>query len=308
MEIAIDFGGTNIKLGLIDGGQARDLATLPAYSGQGLLKRLPAVEQAVLDMLKRHEISLDQCRGIGLAIPGIVDFAAGQLLSVNKKYADAIGFHFAGWAADTFCLRSVLENDARAALIGEVAHGAAQGERDVVLVSFGTGIGTSAMIDGKVLRGKHHLAGILGGHFVTGDMGVLCNCGNAGCLEAQASHWALPRLFRSHLHHSSSVLKEHEDLSYLTLLQAADAGDRVASELAEQLILQWGAGLVNMVHAYDPELVVLSGGLMKSASRVLPQLAAYVHKHAWAPWGKVRITAAARPELSVLLGVSHLLG
>lgn len=307
MDIAIDFGGTTIKLGLIEKGQAAAQAIIPAYSGQGLIKRLPDVEQAVLDMLEISEISLQQCRGIGFAIPGIVDFDSGQLLSVNEKYADAVGFSFSGWAKDTFGLRSVLENDARAALFGESAYGTAQGERDVVLVTFGTGIGTSALLNGKMLRGKHNLAGILGGHFSAGSLDVLCNCGNAGCLEAHASHWALPRLIRGHPQYGSSVLKEQEDLSYLTLLQAASSGDRVAIELEDQLIKYWGAGLVNLVHAYDPELIVLSGGLMKSADRILPRLTNYVHKFAWAPWGKVRFAAAANPELSVLLGVSFLL-
>jgi glucokinase len=307
LDITIDFGGTTIKLGLVQGGEIISRKSLPALSGSGLLRRLPDVERAVSEMLQEQQILLDQCSGVGLAIPGLVDSTAMTLMSANEKYVDAVGFSFSQWAEEAFSLPIVLENDARAALLGETAFGVARGETDAVLMIFGTGIGTSAMINGQIVRGKHHQAGILGGHFITDIYGFKCNCGNQGCLEAHASHWALPNIIKQHAQGRATILSAQEEVSYLKVIQASQAGDQVAKAVWEDLIMHWSAGIINLVHAYDPEIVILSGGLMKSAELFLPRFIERVHQLAWAPWGKVRFAVAEDPDLSVLLGVSHLL-
>ncbi|WP_162463417.1 ROK family protein [Paenibacillus psychroresistens] len=307
MDITIDFGGTTIKLGLVRDGALISRKSLPALSGSGLLQRLPDVELAVHEMLQELQISLQQCRGVGMAIPGLVDSTAMTLMSANEKYVDAVGFSFANWAKEAFSLPIVLENDARAALLGETAFGVAKGETDAVLMIFGTGIGTSAMINGQVIRGKHHQAGILGGHFITDVYGFKCTCGNQGCLEAHSSHWALPSIIKQHAQGQATILSTQEESSYLKVIQATEAGDQVAEAVLEDLIMHWSAGIINLVHAYDPEIIILSGGLMNSADLLLPRFIERVHQLAWAPWGKVRFAVAEDPDLSVLLGVSHLL-
>jgi len=307
MNIAIDFGGTTIKIGLVHEGKVHALRTLPAHSSKGLIPRLPAVAAAVREMLSCHRLSIADCAGIGIATPGLVDTANRTIVSINDKYSDAVGFPFQAWIADTFQLPFVMENDARSALIGETAYGVAQQETDAVLMTFGTGIGTAAMMNGKILHGRHYQAGILGGHLSTDIHGSLCNCGNIGCLEAQAGHWALNQAARQHPHYLQSRLSRLTQLNYLTVLEEAFSGDQAATDLLEHLISHWSAGIVNLIHAYDPEVVILSGGLMKSKDRIVPLLSERVCKNAWTPWGKVRIVVAEDPDSSVLLGVSRLL-
>jgi glucokinase len=307
MNIAIDFGGTNIKIGLVEKGVIVSNTSIPAQSESGLVKRLPAVVTTIHELLAQNGSSISECSGIGIATPGLVDTDHQTILSINGKYADAIGFSFAKWVSGVFSLPFVLENDARAALIGETAHGAAQGETNAVLMTFGTGIGTAAMINGQILRGRHYQAGILGGHLTTDIHGQSCNCGNTGCLEAQSGRWALKHLASQHIDFGKSPLTSAFEINYLTIIEAARAGDHTSMDLLEHLIAHWSAGIVNLIHAYDPDVVILGGGLMKSREIIVPLLEERVHRLAWTPWGKVRFVLAEDPDTSVLLGVSWLL-
>src|SRR3990170_7444612 len=111
-----------------------------------------------------------------------------------------------GWAMERWGVPLVLENDARAALVGEWQYGAGKDCDNVVLITLGTGVGTAALINGKLLHGKHFLAGSLGGHMSINLHGDVCNCGNLGCVESEASTWALQKLVtRDRNFHSSTL-------------------------------------------------------------------------------------------------------
>ena len=307
-NIAIDFGGTTIKIGLVRSGVVLAKTGIPAQSSGGLLPRLDDVERTVHRLLADAGLALDQCKGVGMAVPGLTDPMKSTLLSINEKYADAAGMNFGDWASDRFGLGChVLENDARAALLGETAYGVSRGIRDSVLMIFGTGIGTAVMIDGQILRGRHHQAGVLGGHLTTDVHGSICTCGNIGCVEAQAGHWALEAKIKKHPGFSASLLQRARTPGYQAIVDAATAGDGAARDILDELVIHWSAGIINLIHAYDPEVVVLSGGLMNAADLIVPKLAERVHRLAWTPWGKVRFEVAGDPESSVLLGTSYLL-
>jgi glucokinase len=302
--ITIDFGGTNIKLGIAKDGHIIDRMQLPAYSGQGLLSRLGDTETAIRQLLEQGGLQLEDCAGIGIAMPGIVDSSLNKVLSIHEKYEDAIGYSFVDWARVAFGLPVAMENDARAAIIGETSYGAAKGVRDAVLMTFGTGIGTAAMIDGHALTGKHYQAGILGGHFTTDARGPLCNCGNRGCLEEHASHRTLRTRLLSREGYGDSVLALSDTIDYKSIIDAAAEGDRFGETMLQELILHWSAGIVSLIHAYDPDTVILSGGLMKSSELLLPLIREKVYSHAWTPWGKVNMVTSHDPDSSVLLGLS----
>lgn len=306
VNVAIDFGGTNIKLGLIQNGCVIAKRSLSAFSSHGLIPRLADVERAIKAMVDENGLSVSECNGIGMAVPGLVDPVKKRLLSINAKYADAIGYPIGEWAEQTFAIASVLENDARAALLGEVAYGVAQGETDAVLMTIGTGIGTAVLMNGQIVRGRHHQAGVLGGHLTTDVYGNICNCGNQGCLEAQASLASLPSKAKKHPLFNQSLLVGCEVIDYLAIVEGFKEKDAVAADLMEDLIEHWSAGIINLIHAYDPEVVVLSGGVMKSAVLLVPYLEERVHRLAWTPWGKMRFVVAQDPDVSVLLGLSHI--
>jgi glucokinase len=127
-----------------------------------------------------------------------VDSVNKKVLTINDKYGDVISLDLEKWAFEHFGVPLEIENDTRAALLGEWKFGNGRGYNDVVLMTLGTGIGTSAVIEGKILRGRHFQAGILGGHFIVNPKGKLCNCGNVGCAEAEASTWNLEEIVAEH--------------------------------------------------------------------------------------------------------------
>lgn len=197
-------------------------------------------------------------------------------------------------------------NDARMALLGEWQHGAGKGCSDLVMVTLGTGIGSAVLIGGELLIGKHFQAGNLGGHFVVNHKGTVCTCGNVGCVEAEASTWRLPSLLEEHPNFYESSMRNEEVLDFRALFHHAGNNDRVAKEVLEHCLSAWAAGIISMIHAFDPELIILSGGIMKSAPVILPVLQEKVNKLAWTPWGKVKLVEARFPDSAALYGADYL--
>ncbi|MEO6435107.1 MAG: ROK family protein, partial [Tepidisphaeraceae bacterium] len=255
--IAIDFGGTRIKLGVIDKGQLRAMRVLDAESRSGLGPRLPAIQEAITSICLEAKLDARSCRGIGMALPCLV--SGGRIVSAIDKYPDAIELDLSAWAREALGLPLVLENDANAALAGEWQCGAGRGYRSVVLMTLGTGIGTSAVIDGVPLRGQHGQAGCLGGHVTVNIDGEQCVCGNIGCAESEASTWALPAHARRDPEFASSALAREPLVDYRAVFIHADAGDAVARRLRDRTIAVWSAAAVTLVHAYDPQAIILGG-------------------------------------------------
>src|ERR1700752_1317519 len=195
--LAIDFGGTHAPCGLVE--NQTILAHEPIDTDRA--KSLPAVLPQVVDVFHRlantKGLSLTKCSAIAVGFAGLVDSRAGRVLATNEKYEDAKKIDLAAWSKQTLGLPLRIENDTRMALLGEFYAGAARGFTEVVMMTLGTGIGGVAMIEGKLLRGKHFQAGCLGGHIPVLFNGRPCTCGGIGCAEAEASGWALPGVVRS---------------------------------------------------------------------------------------------------------------
>ncbi len=304
--IALDLGGTRIKIGIVEGGTLLADTVIDAFSTGGLIPRLPAIDAAVSSLLAKCGLRPADTTGVAIAIPGIVDTKAMRLISVNKKYTDAVDLDFSAWAQRTWHLPLLLENDARSALVGEWQYGAGRGCDNLAMLTLGTGIGGAVLIEGKVLRGKHFQAGCLPGHFTINFHGTDCTCGNTGCAESEASSWRLPDLAVHHPLFASSPLSRSPQITYQEVFTLADTGDQVSLDLVNHSLDAWGALVVTLIHAYDPERVVLGGGIMRSAPRIIPGISSLVEKHAWTPWGNVAIVPAELSDHAALFGVSYL--
>jgi glucokinase len=301
LTLCIDFGGTEIKLGLLEGAHILASRTL---TNQGDESDLVEVTTAVRAMLGAAP-SIDY---VGIAVPGVVDRARRCMVAAQDKYGYLIGWDLVGWAESEFGAPAIIENDARAALIGEVAFGCAAGNRDAVLTTLGTGIGTAAMIDGRLLRGAHDHAGILGGHVTLDLDGPICNCGNVGCAEAIASTWALERTIGDDPEFSEAPYWASR-IGHIGIKDLIDnQADAASRTLLDRFVRAWGAAIVTLCHAYDPDVVVVSGGVMRSAGVLLPRLTDYVHGHLWPSSHRPPLVTPSAPEHSVLLGLSALAG
>jgi glucokinase len=232
---------------------------------------------------------------------------SGRILSSPVgKFDDARALDLDEWARQRFSLPITISNDANAALAGEWHFGAARGCRSVVMVTLGTGIGTSVVIDGVPLRGEHGQAGNLGGHFVQSLAPRPCPCGNAGCVESEASGWAVEQLARQDDRYAHSALASELRTDLAAIFRWAAGGDELALQLREHCIGVWAGLAVTLIHAYDPERLVFGGGVMQSSDQIIPAIAEHVQRHAWTPWGNVQVMAATLGNDAALLGVGHL--
>ncbi len=304
--IALDLGGTRIKLGLVRGAEILVSDELDAQADLGLQARLPDLSARIDALLQQASLSVADLAGVGIAVPGIVDPVDQKVLSINAKYSDAPQTDLVAWAENTWGLPLCMENDTRAAMIGEWRYGQGRGYDNLVLMMLGTGIGTSAVIEGRVLRGKHFQAGILGGHFIIDRQGSRCNCGMVGCAEAQASTWTLQNLVTTHSLYSQSVLNTESQLDFKTVFQSAEAGDALARTVRDECVAVWAACAYNLVQAYDPEVVILGGGVMASREFIIPRIQQKLDRNSWATWGSVAVVEASLISSAALLGVSDL--
>ena len=306
VTIALDLGGTSIKLALVTKGSLLCLDEIPVEQNSQLQPFLPIIEKKVSAMSRNQEIDLNNISGLGMAFPSIVDNQQGIILSDYVKYQDVNLLNLKQWAQHIWGVPLIMENDARAALVGEWQYGAGQGKNDIVQVTIGTGMGTAVLMDGKLIRGKHYLAGNLGGHTTIKYDGELCNCGNIGCLESVASTWALPAQVKSHPQFQNSQLKHEANIDYEAVFRLAAKNDVLSIEARDAAVTAWGFGVINLVHSFDPELIILSGGVMDSKDHILPRLKTMVDQHTWPPPGTYAITAAQNQQHAALLGLSYL--
>jgi len=297
--LAVDLGGTHATCALVEDQTCVDATVLDYRAAGGLQPLLPEIAIALRDICFRAGVALRELVGVAMTFCGLVDSNTGRVLSTNGKFPDATALDLPRWSEGELGLPLRLENDARMALLGEHYAGVARGIDDVVMVTLGTGIGGAAMIGGRLLRGRHFQAGCLGGHLPVRLDGRTCTCGAIGCAESEASGWALPIIVKDWSGFGSSALNESE-INFERLFEQAAAGDTVAVEVREHCLRVWSANAVALVHAYDPEILVYGGGVMKSASSILPSIQEYVARHAWTPWGKVQVRCA---ELSNNAGI-----
>lgn len=305
--ISIDLGGTHAVVAVVRGNELLSTREIALDHAQDLRPVLDIFARHSRDMLQELGMQASDCLGVALGFCGLADARTGRVISTNKKYEDAPGIDFSAWSMQELGLPFAIENDARMALLGERQAGAARNYDNIVMITLGTGIGGAAMIEGKLLRGRHAQAGCLGGHLPARVGGHLCSCGAIGCSEAEASGWALPGIAKEWDGFGGSPLAKREKIDFRSVFELAADGDRVSKEIRDYCIQVWSTAAVGLIHAYDPELIVIGGGVMRSADVILPPITEYVHKYAWTPWGKVKIVAAELGNHAGLFGAAPLL-
>jgi glucokinase len=300
--LAVDLGGTRIKAGIVREGSVEPLIVEPTDAAAGADAVLGGVVRLGQRLLAAHGAS-----AIGVSIKGIVDPRRGVLCEVNEALADLNGSPIGAILGRALDRPVVVENDARMYALGELLHGAGRGYRNMVCVTLGTGVGCGVALGGRVVRGDRGVFGILGGHFTVRMGGPRCTCGNIGCLEAMIGSSALAAAARSQLASGTPSLLRPDAIDPQRIFEAAAEGDAVAGAVVHDFTEALGAGIVTLIHAYDPDVVVLGGGIMGSAAQVLPAVQAYVDTYAWTiPRGRVRVTPAVLGDAAALVGAAVL--
>lgn len=261
--IGIDLGGTNIQGAAARGDEILSRGKVATRAGE------PA--EAVLDDIAKLAQELAAGRpiaAVGLGLPGLLDPEKGVcLVAENLGWEDV---PVATALKDKLQAPVFIENDARVAALGELAQGKARGCRDFIYITVGTGIGSGIYIDGKLLRGSRWSAGEVG-HMVMDPRGDDCTCGSRGCLETLASAPAIVRAARrAAAFNPDSVLSfvRPEELDAAAVFQAADM-DEVAAQVVDTAMTWLGIGIANLVNVFNPELVVIGGGVSLAGEKLL---------------------------------------
>ena len=303
--VGVDLGGTQIRacLARVNGMILRQ-ARRPTLASRGPAEVLERIRRTVGQVL--NGLDTGQVSGIGIAAPGPLDPRSGVLLSPPN---------LPGWdwvplrdiMQDAFGVPVGVNNDANLAALAEYRLGAGKGTSDLVYLTISTGLGGGIICEGKLLMGAHGFAGEPG-HATIQPEGEACPCGNVGCLENLCSGPAIARHARRLLEQNpTSVLSEMvssgSELTAEMVGNAARSGDDVALQAISLAAHYLGIGVLNLIHIFDPEMVVLGGGVTKIGPLLFDPVRAWIRHHAMTEvQGRTPVVPAALGEEVGLLG------
>jgi glucokinase-like ROK family protein len=255
-----------------------------------------------------HKAAKPRPLGIGVGVPSLVDQQAGEVKITPNLHWRNVPIR-ERWT-DRFGLPIFVENEARAAALGEYYFGAARHVKDFIYLSAGAGLGAGIMIGGALLRGRGRYAGEVG-HMTIDPNGRLCNCGRRGCWEMYVSSRAVIRqLYDALASGAASRLRELAGTRQLTfddILDAALHGDTTARSAFEGVAHWLGVGIANLVQVFDPELVVLGGELARANAIWLPDVRSAVRTQTLTqPAEQLVIAAAHHGDNACMIGTATL--
>jgi len=270
----VDVGGTSVKIGLFtEAGEILDkweIKTRKENQGEAIL---PDIAASLKDKIAEKGLDAGKIRGIGIGVPapvtedGIVKNTANLgwgYKEVSRELSELTGFTVQAG------------NDANLAALGEMWLGAGNGQKNMIMVTLGTGVGGGAIVDGRVLTGANGASAEIGHICVNYHETKKCGCGKTGCLEQYASATGIARLARMRLawDNAPSVLRGQE-IDAKAVFDALKAEDEIAKEIVDQFAAYLGYGLANAAIIIDPAVIVIGGGVSKAGDIMLPYIEKY---------------------------------
>jgi len=322
--MGVDLGGTQIRVAVLQG--ARLLSRVGLLTGRDSIPEsiIPRIYHAMQKALEEANSSFDQIAGIGIGVPGLVNSPAG-IVFVMPNLQGWINIPLRDILENDFHIKTpiIMDNDANAAALGEYLFGAGRGCNFMVYLTISTGLGGAVIMNGQIMRGSSGTAMEIG-HMTIHEFGEPCNCGNIGCLESVASGIAIARHAQRAIasgkgvellnfarslwtrntlesNGSASLIQdptvyiqeegnEANELQHIdahTVALAAEAGVPEARAIIERAAEALGIGLVNVIHIFNPERIILGGGvsqigpmLMDPARRIVQERAIKVPREA----------------------------
>ena len=288
----VDLGGTTVKIAFFDQtGTMLDKWEIPTVTANNGSQILPDIAASVLNYLEDKKISREQIIGIGIGVPGPVD-DAGVVNRCGNLGWGVFNVHTALGELTGFPVKA--GNDANVAALGEAWKGGAVGCDNMVLATFGTGVGGGIVVNGKPVNGVHGAAGEIGHVVVERDEKEPCTCGKYGCVEMYCSATGVVRLAKRRMAQDQrhSVLREIDNLTCKDVFDAGNRGDALALEVLEQVYTYMGQFLAAVCCVTDPEVVVLGGGVSKAGQPLLEGAKRYFDKYIFHASASIRFALA----------------
>ena len=266
-RIGIDLGGTAIKVGIIDPNNCiAGRSEIPTEADKPWERVVKNMVHAVALALEDADLELQDCNVVGVGSPGTIDAETGTVV-----YSNNFGWHdvpLADALHKELGLPVHISNDANCAALGEVVAGAAQGCKNAILLTLGTGVGSGIVLGGRIFEGGGPGGAELG-HTMLRQDGELCTCGRHGCLEAYTSATALIReSIKAAKQHPASKLVSmtHGELNHMNgyiAFEAARQKDETACHVIDTYIDDLADGIADAINLFRPQMVLLSGGISK---------------------------------------------
>jgi len=284
--IGIDLGGTKIITALVDTeGQIifRDYRETEAARGPAAV--MARMIDAASRVMNGGGVAAAQISAVGVAAPGPIDARSG-IVTTPPNLPGWKDMPLRQLIQDELGLPTALENDANAAALAEHRFGAGVGTKHMIYVTASTGIGGGFILNGELYNGATGGAGEIG-HMTILPQGPHCGCGNRGCLEALASGRAIARDARERVKCGVPTLiadlaeGDLERISAKLVAQAAAQGDMEAQEILDEAMTYLGVGMANLVNLFNPELIVIGGGLTKMGARLFDPVRRIIDRRAF---------------------------
>lgn len=284
-RIGIDLGGTNIVAGVVD-----DAYNILAKADCKTAVPRPEIEicksmaQIAKKAVLKANLTFNDIESCGIGLPGAVNPKTGIV-----EYSVNLNFHNWNVVKSMEHLLKMpvrIENDANAAAYGEYLAGAAQGAKNSVCITLGTGVGGGIIIDGKIYNGSN-FAGAELGHMVIVHNGKSCACGRKGCFETYASAGGLVALTKEAIKKElpensfmlNSVNGDFSKINGLTAFNAMRNGDKTAKSVIDKYISYLACGITNIVNIFQPDIICIGGGISREGDSLIPPLKLWLKKN-----------------------------
>ena len=309
-SIGVDLGGTKILAGIVEKQTGKVVFEVKnkTKKEKGNKKITAKIIETIEELLNSSDIPGEEISSIGLGLAGQVDREKGIL--INAVNLDCKDLNVKEILEKKFLIPVNIGNDVEVATFGELKFGAGIGYKDIVCIFVGTGVGSSIVKDGKIHLGASQSAGEIG-HIIVDLNGRACACGGNGCLEAYASRTAIEtRILGAVKKGRKSVITELTDgksISSKHIKKSLEAHDEVVTQYVNEAIDYLSGGIASVINFYNPELIILGGGLIQSVEDFYLQTIKKARaKSLPTPAAKIEFKKAALGDYSGVIGAALL--
>ncbi|WP_100407853.1 ROK family protein [Bacillus solitudinis] len=285
--LGVDLGGTQIRVGLFtEKGELIEKKTTLTLAEEGPTAVIERLKELIYEVshsvVQQH--GKESILGIGIGCPGPLDVFDGIVKS-PPNLKGWINIPLRQILEDEFSMPVYLNNDANAAVLGEYYFGNGKGKRNIVYLTISTGVGSGVIDNGQLQLGNNGSAAEVG-HMIINPNGPLCGCGNNGCVEVYVSGTGIERRMKTKFSEETpnSVLREHE-WNTREIFSAAQKDHPLALEVVEETKRYLGVVLVNIIHLYNPQVIIFGGGVSKVGDYLIKPAVEFAKKQAMKPMG-----------------------
>ena len=310
--IGIDFGGTNLKAGIVDtaSGQVAHLTILPTLAHEGYEAVIQRMAELVERIIIKSSLARDEIVGIGVGVPGVLDLEKGLTLFLPNLPGTWPNVPLRDMLSARTGLPVAILNDVRSITFGEWRFGAGRGVDTIACYAIGTGVGGGLVINGRLHLGIGGTGGELG-HQIIDFNGPQCGCGSRGCLEAYASGPAIAAMgIKAVIQGRTTMIGELAgyDLNKITaklIARAANMGDSVAKEIYEEVGFYIGIAVANTCVSIGPRRVIITGGVARAGELLLEPIRKTVYDRVKVmPVDQVEIVPSSLGDNAGVIGVA----